>query len=115
MQETNICASAHWVPLGAASLHAEGARAKDGEGTGAKESRLFVCLFVFSCNIFNAGLPGWLSGKETACPCRRHRFKTLIQKDPTFHGAVKHVCSGAHALQLLKSAARVLQQEKIPQ
>ena len=68
---------------------------------------LFVSLF-FSCNIFNAGLPGWLSGKETACPCR-------IRKDSTFHGAVKHMCSGAHALQLLKSAARVLQQEKIPQ
>ena len=113
MQETNVSASAHWLPLGAASLHAEGARAKDGEGRGARESRLFVCSFVFSCNIFNAGLPGWLSGKETTCPGRRHTFKTLIQKDPICHGAVKLMCSGAHALQLLKSAARVLQQEKI--
>ena len=57
MQETNICASAHWVPLGAANLHAEGARAKDGEGKGAKESRLFVCLF-FPVTYLMQGFPG---------------------------------------------------------
>jgi len=28
------------------------------------------------------GLPWWLSGKETACHCRRHRFDPWIRKLP---------------------------------
>ena len=30
-----------------------------------------VCVCVFK---FNWGLPWWLSGKESGCECRRHRF-----------------------------------------
>jgi len=28
------------------------------------------------------GLPWWLSGKESACQCRRHRFHPWIRKIP---------------------------------
>ena len=27
-------------------------------------------------------LPGWLSGKESTCPCRRHRFDPWVGKIP---------------------------------
>ena len=27
------------------------------------------------------GLPGWLSGKESTCQCRRHSFRSLDQED----------------------------------
>ena len=27
-------------------------------------------------------LPRWLSGKESTCQCRRHRFDPLSQEDP---------------------------------
>ena len=30
----------------------------------------------------NLGLPWWLSGKESACPCRRHRFDLWSRKIP---------------------------------
>ena len=30
----------------------------------------------------NRGLPWWLSGKESACQCSRHRFDSWIQKIP---------------------------------
>ena len=32
------------------------------------------------------GLPWWLSGKETACHCRRHRFDPWIRKTPLEKG-----------------------------
>jgi len=28
------------------------------------------------------GIPRWLSGKESACQCRRHRFNLLSREDP---------------------------------
>jgi len=34
------------------------------------------------------GLPWWLSGKESACQCRRHR-SPLVLEDPTCQGATK--------------------------
>ena len=75
--------------------------------------------------------PRWLSGKESTCQCRRHRFDPY-QEDPTFHRATQPVhhnywaCaleSGNHnywtqALQLLKLTcfrACALQQERSPQ
>ena len=42
------------------------------------------------------GLPWWLSSKESAYQCRRHRFESLDQEDPTCLGATKpthHNCS----------------------
>ena len=30
----------------------------------------------------NGGLPWWLSGKESVCQCRRHRFDSWIRKMP---------------------------------
>ena len=62
------------------------------------------------------------SGKESTCPCRRHRFDPLIWEDPTCHGATKaHVpqllslCYRAQKLQLRKPQyprAHALQKEK---
>ena len=34
----------------------------------------------------------WSSGKDSACQCRRHRFRSLVQEDPTSHGAIKPMC-----------------------
>ena len=44
-----------------------------------------IDLFVHTyANImFSCGLPWWLSGKESACQCGRHRFDPLSQEDPT--------------------------------
>lgn len=36
------------------------------------------------------GLPWWLSGKESSCQCRVHRF-ALIWEDPTSRRATKPV------------------------
>ena len=75
-------------------------------------------------------LPGWLSGKESACQYRgRYRFDSWVWEDPTCHRATKpmrhnywacalaprnHNC-WAHTSQLLKPTcprARALQQER---
>ena len=32
--------------------------------------------------IFYSGLPWWLSGKESTCQCRRHRFDPRVKKIP---------------------------------
>ena len=34
-------------------------------------------LIFFMCLHTNTGLPGWLSGKEPACQCRRHSSREL--------------------------------------
>ena len=36
-----------------------------------------------------SGLPFWLSGKESTCPCRRHRFSPWSRKIPTCHRATE--------------------------
>ena len=41
-------------------------------------------------NAFILGLPWWLSGKESACQCRKHEF-VPIWEDPTRHGPTKPV------------------------
>ena len=68
------------------------------------------------------GLPCWLSGKEYACQCRRHRFNPWARKIPTCHRAIQpmlhnywRLCSIALELQLLKPtcpSACAPQQEK---
>ena len=40
---------------------------------------LFHIFQVFKAHI---GLPWWLSGKESACQCRRPRFKSWVRKIP---------------------------------
>ena len=44
-----------------------------------------VCVCVFK---FNWGLPWWLSGKQSSCECRRHRFDPWSGKIPC---AAKHL------------------------
>ena len=46
-------------------------------------------LIAYSANLVNyylgkyvLGLPWWLSGKESACQCGRHRFDLLVGKIP---------------------------------
>ena len=69
-------------------------------------------------------LPWWLSGKESTCQCRRHRFKPRSGKIP--HASeqlspcttVLSLCSRAREPQLLKPVcprACALQQEMPPQ
>ena len=36
-------------------------------------------------------LPWWLSGKESACQCRRQWVRFLALEDPTCQGALKPV------------------------
>ena len=40
-----------------------------------------VCL-AFSVRCYAEGLPWWLSGKESACQCRRHLFNPWSGKIP---------------------------------
>ena len=47
-------------------------------------------LITYSANLINyyigkyvLGLPWWLSGKESACQYRRHRFDLLVGKIPS--------------------------------
>ena len=58
-----------------------------GEGGDGNEPPPFQSLVQFnSTNIYrvptHAGLPWWLSGKESTCQCRRHRFDALVGKIP---------------------------------
>ena len=66
--------------------------------------------------------PWWLSGKESACQCRRHAFNPVVQEYPTLHGAhvpqLLNLCSRAQEPQLLKPThptGRVQKQGKTPQ
>ena len=61
-----------------------------------------------------AGLPWWLSGKESACQCRRHGFSPWSGKIPHATEQLSpHTTTiepvpwslGAHVLQLLSSCA----------
>ena len=82
-------------------------------------------------NTVYCGLPWWLSGKESACQCRRHG-SIPDQEDPTCHRTAKLVCHNysacapepgnhncwVHMPQLLKPMhpiAHAPQQEKLPQ
>ena len=70
------------------------------------------------------GSPGVLSGKESACQCKRHGVPSPIWEDPMSRGATKPKhhdynltlsSPGAHVSQLLKPEhprAHDLQQEK---
>ena len=39
-------------------------------------------LSFYRTGISIRGLPRWCSGKESACPCRRHRFDPWVEKIP---------------------------------
>ena len=40
--------------------------------------------------IFYSGLPWWLSGKESTCQCRRHRFDPRVGMIPLEEEMVTH-------------------------
>ena len=42
----------------------------------------FLSLGIYSILSFATGLPRWVSGKESACPCRRCRFNPWVGKIP---------------------------------
>ena len=46
----------------------------------------FLFLHILKCSVVNKyhplGLPWWLSGKESACQCRRHVFNPWVRKMP---------------------------------
>ena len=41
-----------------------------------------VSLFTFSHSLDVKRLPWWLSGKQSACQCRRHEFDPWVRKIP---------------------------------
>ena len=43
-----------------------------------------------SCICSPPGLPGWLSGKESACQCRRHGFSPRGCEDPLAKEMIIH-------------------------
>ena len=45
------------------------------------KNNFLVNLFIWQIAV-NRGLPWWLSGKESACQCRRHRFDLWVRKIP---------------------------------
>ena len=51
------------------------------------------------------GLPGWLSGKESSCQCRRHGFDPWSGKISTSHRATKPACHSCWACALELGAA----------
>ena len=57
-------------------------------------------------------LPPWLSGKESACQCRRHRFNPWSRKIPHAVGQL-NLCTAT--TEACASRARALQQKKPPQ
>ena len=47
------------------------------------EKSICLCLVcMYPCLLGNMGLPCWPSGEESACQCRRRRFKTYTGKIP---------------------------------
>ena len=40
---------------------------------------IYICVCLCVCII---GLPWWLSGKESACQCRKHGFNPWLKKIP---------------------------------
>ena len=42
----------------------------------------FNNVFCLTLSIQDNGLPWWLSGKESACQCRRHRFDLWVGEIP---------------------------------
>ena len=59
-----------------------GSRVQKTEATGlVKGCALYQpCHFLYSPG--QSGLPWWISGKESTCQCRRHRFGPLVGKIP---------------------------------
>ena len=53
--------------------------------TSGKKHHIFSVkghVFIKYCVYFSLRLPWWLSGKESACQCRRHRFDPWVGKIP---------------------------------
>ena len=64
----------------------------------------YVC---YCCLKDNLALPWWLSCKESACQCRRHRFNPWSQKNPhalkqlSSHTTTSELCSRVQEPQVL--------------
>ena len=43
---------------------------------------VFEDILLLTTSKLSAGLPLWLSGKQSTCQCRRHEFKSLSWDDP---------------------------------
>ena len=63
-----------------------------------QQGKRLLCMFKQRCNSLDfsheqprLGLPWWLSGKESFCQCRRHRFNPWSRKIPHAMGATKPV------------------------
>ena len=89
-----------------------------------KEQNGVYSLLPFKLKKEEERLPWWLSGKESACQCRRHEFDPWSGKIPhateqiSLCAQLLSLCSRAQEPQLLKSecpGACALQQEKPPQ
>ena len=86
-------------------------------------SRGFKVVKMIHLDYSTRGLPWWLSGIESACPCRRHKFDSWSEKIP--HDMEQHcalhllsLCFRAQEPQLLKPMhprVCVLQQVSPPQ
>ena len=47
-----------------------------------KQESKFPIIIELLHHLFKLGIPGGLSGKESICQCRRHRFELWIGKNP---------------------------------
>ena len=43
---------------------------------------IYLLVLIISTRVLVLGLPWWLSGKESACQCRRHMFDSWVDKIP---------------------------------
>jgi len=60
----------------------EAGRERDGLGLGVWYPTRLLCPWSSPGKNAGVGFPWWLSGKESACQCRRHRFDPRSGKIP---------------------------------
>ena len=46
------------------------------------KENIHICITESLCHTVVTGLPRWLSGKDSTCQCRRHRFSPWVRKIP---------------------------------
>ena len=54
-------------------------------------TKVSIIILKFQWKMNKGGLPWWLSGKESACQCRKHGFSPRYVKIP-LPGATKPMC-----------------------
>ena len=79
-------------------------------------STTFYPLQLWQINIPKQGLPWWLSGKESACQCRRHGFNPSSRKIPHATEQLSPCSTTTEPVpttsESVHSRARALQQDK---